>query len=89
MTSEPPASSKNIARADTACVEGLKLLVAHDKLTMTNKSRSWQALRQSVSNHVVRTERDDPDETSKGKFTDLVSANIDMSGVFTLCRHVH
>jgi hypothetical protein len=30
----------------------------------------------------VSTERDKFDETSKGKFTDIVSVNVDVSGVF-------
>jgi hypothetical protein len=73
---------KDLARAQTACIEGLKALVAHHNLTVTHKSRSWHAFRQSVSDHVVRTKRDKLDETSKGKFMDVVSANVDVSGLF-------
>ena len=38
------------------------------------------------------TKRDKLDETSKGKFTDVVSANVDVSGVFAadwIGRHGH
>ena len=66
--------------------------MAHHNLTVTRESRSWQALRQSVSYHVVRTKRDKLDETSKGEFTDIVSTNVDVSGVLSadwINRHSH
>jgi hypothetical protein len=40
----------------------------------------------------VRTEGDKLDDTSKGKFTDVVSANVDVSGLFMvdwICGHGH
>ena len=46
-------------------------------------NRSWQAFRQSVCDHVTLSKRDKLDETSKGKFKDVVSVNVDVSRVFT------
>jgi hypothetical protein len=74
---------KDLARAQAAGIEWLKALVSHHNLTVTRKSRSWQAFRQGVSDHVVCTERNKLDKTSKGKFPDIVSTNVDVSGVFT------
>jgi hypothetical protein len=54
---EQPLSNKGLTGAQNACVEVLKLLVAHHNHTVTHQSRSRKALHQSVSNHVVRTER--------------------------------
>ena len=67
-------------------------MVAHHNLTVANKSRAGKLFFQSVSDHVVRTEGDKLDDTSKGKFTDVVSANVDVSGLFTvdwICVHGH
>jgi hypothetical protein len=42
-----------------------------------------QALRRSLGNHIVSAEGNKFDDHSKGKFTGVVSANIDVSGVLS------
>jgi hypothetical protein len=52
----------------------MKELVFHYNLTVTRKSRSWQAFRQGVSAGPCRVYREDKlDKTSKGKFPDIVA----------------
>ena len=66
--------------------------MSHHNLAVTRESRSWQALCQSVSYHVVRAKRDKLDETSKDEFTDVVPTNVDVSGVLSadwINRHRH
>jgi hypothetical protein len=63
-------------------VEGLKALVTHHNLTVTDKSWSWEDFRQDVSDNVACTKREKLDRVNKGKFTDAMSVNVDVSGVF-------
>ena len=81
---------EDLVSTQAACVEGLKSLVSHHNLTVTHESWSLQTLRQSVSNHIVGTEGNKIDDTSKGKFTYMVSVNVIVSGVFSadwISRH--
>ena len=57
--------------------------MAHHNLAVTREGRSWQALCQSVSHHIVRAKRDKLYETSKGEFADVVPTNVDVSGVLS------
>ncbi len=45
------------------------MLVSHHNLTVTHESWSPQTLRESIINHIVGTEGNKFDDTSKGKFT--------------------
>jgi hypothetical protein len=66
--------------------------MTHHKLAVTREGRSWQALCQRVSYHVVRAKRDKLDETSKDEFTDVVPTNVNVSGVLSadwINRHSH
>jgi hypothetical protein len=71
VTFEQPQANKTLASAQTAGVEGLQSLVAHHNLTVTHTSRSWQALRQSVSKHIGCAEGNKLDDTSTGKLKDV------------------
>ncbi len=66
------------------CVQGLKSLVSHHNLTVTHKSLSRKTLRQIISNHIAGAEGNELDDTSKGKFTHVVSTNVSVSGVLSV-----